>query len=120
MSCNCLIDTGYDAGFCVLLEMKTYKAKKQHICYECGRKIDLGEKYQIEKLVGDGFITVKTCSDCLSVRDAFFCTWVYGEMWQDVYEMLSDGNLPPSDCMTNITKNARDKICDIIEERWKE
>jgi hypothetical protein len=49
-------------------------ARRSHKCYECGREIVPGENYECTagKWAGE-FLRFKTCADCLSVREAFFC-----------------------------------------------
>ena len=65
------------------------KARKQHICGECGRIIHVGEQYEYAtgKHYGD-FYDAKTCTDCLSLREAFFCSWLYGNIWDDFWDWL--------------------------------
>lgn len=62
------------------------------------------------------------CSDCLSLRDSFFCNgWSYGSLWEDFYEHICDidGKIS-SDCLENLTNEARDKVINAIDECWEE
>lgn len=48
---------------------KMRKARKEHICDECGSVIDKGEFYQHVSAKWDGVVqTVKTCEFCKDVR----------------------------------------------------
>jgi len=45
------------------------KARKQHVCCECGATIDPGEIYQrVEGMWEGDFATYKTCEFCANVR----------------------------------------------------
>jgi hypothetical protein len=109
-----------DGGFDFVFDNKQ-KARKDHLCGECERTISPGEEY--ERVFGswEGSIsTHKTCSDCLSVRDAFFCSYAFGQVWSDLKEILSDYN-ETDDCLAKnvlkCTPKAREKISDILEDR---
>ena len=102
---------------------RTPTARKPHKCHECHRDILSGEKYEyvIGKWEGE-FNTWKTCSDCLSIRKSFFCEGYYfGGLFECLYEHILDMNGEiSSDCLTPLTKVARDKVCDMIEEVWQD
>ncbi|MFW2369106.1 MAG: hypothetical protein ACN4GW_22035 [Desulforhopalus sp.] len=119
MSCSCEIDVGHDCG----PEVSTVthpKARKSHNCCECHRVITKGETYELVKALSEGlWDTFKTCADCASVRDALFCQWYYEQMWDDVSETYAGGEPPSSDCMMQMTKVGRDRVCDIIESGWR-
>jgi hypothetical protein len=59
-------------GDCVMADLyreSTPKARKQHVCCECGATIDPGETYQRVEGMWDGrFYTFKTCDFCAQVR----------------------------------------------------
>lgn len=65
--------------------IRTIKAKKNHICCECGKKIQPGEKYDYTagKWEGD-FFTYKTCQFCAQVRTDFRSCACIGELWEDL------------------------------------
>lgn len=69
-------------------------AKKKHCCHECGCIINPGEKYEYVAGVWDGDFDVwKTCLPCATIRKDFMeCGWIYGELWQDLYEQLADSD----------------------------
>lgn len=120
MECSCVIDMDIDGHAVKCLCDKWQKAKKQHRCCECYRTIQPGEKYKIEvNKYDDGLDSFKTCIDCMSVRSAMFCDFLYGEIWEAVGEQIRDDGIPES-CLARITKPAREKICAMIEEQWDE
>jgi hypothetical protein len=96
-------------------------ARRSHKCYECGREIVPGENYECTagKWAGE-FLRFKTCADCLSVREAFFCEgFFYGDIWENVEEHIAhvDG-MVSEDCLLDLTKAGRDKVIALIDERW--
>lgn len=96
-------------------------SRKTHKCYECGKEILPGEKYERSSGVWDGdFNTFKTCADCLSTRESFFCGgYIYGALWEYLWEHLRDVNGEvSSDCIVPLTPEAREKVCDMIERVW--
>lgn len=126
MSCSCVIDIDHNSGPMFLSE-RIVQARKTHTCCECGCTIQRGDHYEyVSGLWGsswDGaWNNYKTCLDCVSVRQNLFCSWIYTQMWEDLYNRIScdDDNLPSSECMMGLTKRARDKVCDLYEEIWEE
>lgn len=98
------------------------KARKVHICCECGRKIMPGEKYERTSGMWDGAMqTFRICADCLSVLDSFFCDGRTFEcMWDDLYEHIRcmRGEIASS-CLVSLTPAARKDVCEMIEEQWE-
>lgn len=120
MECAC-IEVDYD-GASELLSDTTPTARKAHKCCECYRIIPVGEQYRRESLAGDGTIdTYKTCLDCISVRNEFFCSWYYGMVWDDLacYIGDSDGDISES-AIASLTPAARERVCRMIESCWEE
>lgn len=120
--CGCIY-VGLDCGGPEVSRSSMIKARKEHICTECRRKIQPGETYENVWGVWRGDQeTFKTCSDCLSVRRGFFCEgWSYGQVWEDVSNHIQElkGNIA-SDCLKKLTKPARDRVCDMIEGVWED
>lgn len=117
MSCSCSISACDD--YSELGAETNPKARVSHRCGECHREIVKGEVYERFRGLCDGsWFTAKTCIDCKSVRESLFCSWTYGTMWDDFRELYEGDKLPSSDCMMKMTKAARDKVCDIIEDGW--
>ena len=118
---GCIIDTAEDYGYAEFATDKIVTARKQHKCDECNRTIEKGERY--ERVTGkwDGeFYTFRTCSDCLSLRKTFFCTWRYEELWNDFWEDFcywrDDDNAPFFYKLEALTTRARDIILEAIED----
>lgn len=131
-ACSCVavyVEDGYDEGG---EEMRV--AGTEHTCAECNREIELGEQYEFSwgiRLDGDENVVEEesddytTCVDCRSMRKAFFCEgYFYHRTWDDLGNHLAEvvqfGDGVSSECMMQLTKPARDDVCDIIEEIWKE
>ena len=116
MGCSCSIDQDY-ADPVELLVQTNPVAHKVHICDECEEEIPKGQKYSRHKYLFDGRFEVhKTCKNCLSVRGALFCSWIYGTLWESVEEEFQESDeLPNAECMMELTKPARDKFCDLLE-----
>lgn len=118
MNCLCAyVEPSYD-GF---TSERIVKAKKQHVCVECGKTINIGEKYEYTFGVWDGEHDVyKTCCDCVSLRSIFFCDgWYYGMMWEMAYEIVREAitdNVMGLDQLDSLTEKTRNKIIDYIDE----
>ena len=88
----CWCDPGPVAEFYIKF---TRKARKTHKCYECGMPIKIGEKYEHVRAKWEGQIaTVKTCADCVEIRDALdemecFC-WLHGSLMEDVQTQFQE------------------------------
>lgn len=122
---ECQISGCYDdGGSCYQLKRTKPKARKEHICEECSRKIKPGEHYELYYGVYDDTIfIVKTCLDCLSLRKAFFKTGVvYGAVRDQIADQIIyhlDGDVD-SKCILPLTQAAKDFVFDLIEEAWEE
>jgi len=118
--CSCIYVDNYDQPEFIYEE--TRKARKEHNCCECGRIISRGEKYEHTTGKWDRIDTFKTCIDCLSIRNAFFCagwgyTMIQSDLWEHLLEMNGDIS---GDCIAELTPGARDMVCDMIEEIWEQ
>lgn len=89
----CMID-GCDEMVEVLQSRKPV-ARKVHKCHECRRDIQPGERYEYHAgLLDGGWVTYKTCQQCLSVREWLIqvCSgWVYGQIGEDLLEHFWEG-----------------------------
>ena len=121
MDCACVYVDEYSSPLDFYSE-KINTAYKKHKCSECGRVINPGEKY--ERVAGkwDGdFSTYKTCQDCLSLRETFFCRgYAFSWLWHDFREFVADcgGEINFSD-ISKLSPRAREKVCDMLEEYWE-
>ena len=81
-----------------LLTEKRVTASKQHKCCECGRTIEVGEKYLYEAYVGpvrgDLFKVHKTCRHCEPVRSIVMDIDSDGMFWYGMmYEQLCESGV---------------------------
>lgn len=86
MSYDCFCD--YDPATVYAKTEPT--ARKQHKCFECGRGIFPGQRYEKVFGVWDGRVDVfKTCERCVKLREHLaahvrcFC-WAHGNLLEDV------------------------------------
>jgi len=95
-------------------------ARREHVCSECRRVIQPGERYGRVTGKWDGEIqTYKTCFDCQSIIDFLFCDGVvFGEVRADLREHIAEGGTISEDCMIQLTPRARGMVCEIIEGFW--
>jgi len=122
--CGCIYVTA-DWYLPTFYSIKKPKARKEHTCNECGQTIKVGDHY--EKVTAkwpedSGRIrTYKTCLNCLTIRDSFFCEHFYfGNIWDEMREHISefDGQIS-EDCIAKLHKGARDILCEAIQEFWE-
>lgn len=117
MSCSCVYVGDYDpADFS---NTRIVKARKAHKCGECERAIDVGESYEVTVGTWDGmFQTFKTCSDCCSIRSAFFCDgWLFGGVIIELEDHIQEnGGEMSLDCLDKLTPNARSKVIEMIDQ----
>lgn len=119
MNCSC-INSHYDHEPGYLLKDQVVKAAKQHKCCECGRSIEKGEEYELVVGKWDGGLsTYKTCLICCEVRKAFFCSWTYTQIWDDLLEYADQGEGLSQTKIAELPTSARDKVCDFIEDSWE-
>lgn len=121
MECSCAISIDHDGGASVCTE-KIVTARKIHTCDECLRKIKPGEKYENVKGCWDGeWATFHICLDCKSIRDVFFESWLYGQVWENFRaEFGYTDSVVPESCIAELTDGARARVCDFIEAGWED
>jgi hypothetical protein len=90
--CACILVDSYDSP--AFYNAQRRKARKDHICDECGCTITPGNVYENATGKWDGCLdTFKCCSDCLSIRDSFFCDgYLHGGLWEYLSVHISDMN----------------------------
>ena len=122
MECGCSIDSYSDDYSNAFHTTSMRKARKEHVCGECGRKIARGESYERSAGLFDGkILTDKTCPDCLSLREEFFCSWIYSTLWNDFEcEVRENHEYISYAALANLTPAARAKACEIIEQVWSD
>ena len=120
MDCACVYIGDYDCA--ELHSRRMVKARKIHKCEECNREIQPGEEYEYVTAKWYGaFETMKTCQDCLSIREVFFCEgWVYSGMMEHLTEHIQEMNGKiSSECLNAVTPRARELVIDLIDEEWE-
>lgn len=120
MQCTC-IEVDCDDP-CQVISQKVVKARKAYQCCECRETINIGDEYEHYTGTHEGSIFHhKTCKDCVSLRDAYFCNYYFGDVWelfrQHVYESNGEVCLEP---MEKLTPRAKAKACEVIDEFWRE
>ena len=89
MECVCLID-GNDWGDPAEFYHEEHrKARKEHVCCECDETIKPGEMY--EHVTGkweDEIMTYKTCDLCVRIRNEYCCSWVFGQLREEIRQAL--------------------------------
>ena len=114
MSCEIDNDWGEYPG---CFSAKNRKARKEHTCCECGETIPKGALYRYESGIWEGEPQdYKTCLDCISVRDAFFCGSVFGSVWEDMRDMVYDYKEVSSEKINSLTPKAREKVIALVDE----
>lgn len=122
MECSCAIEVDHDCGP-EFYNITMPVARKKHVCCECLKDILPGEQYErIDgKWDGIGMESYKTCMDCKSLRDVFFDTWIYTQVWEDFYnEYGYTDSIIPEHCISQLTPKVRAIVCEYIEEKWDE
>ena len=77
----------------VLLSDKIVRARAVHVCCECRREIQKGDRFESVAGKWDGeFYVFKTCLVCVEIRGAFSCdgTYVYEALWESLTECFPD------------------------------
>lgn len=68
--------------------VKLRKARKAHVCGECGAEIAAGEDYYVHTGLLDGsWLTLKNCLACEQIRDDYGCGCV-GDLDNVILESL--------------------------------
>jgi len=117
MECAC-VNVDVD-DYADLISDTTPTARKVFKCHECKEGITPGQQYRREVTVYDGRLeTNRTCLDCISIRNAFFCGgWYWGDILDSLKEAIwdSDGQISES-CIASLTPGARERVCRMIDE----
>ncbi|HCY85366.1 MAG TPA: hypothetical protein DHV36_09560 [Desulfobacteraceae bacterium] len=100
---------------------KIRTARVPHVCFECLRDIQPGEQYEYVSGIWDGEpAAYKTCLDCKSIRDTFFISWVYTQVWAAFQDEFGyHDSVVPEACIAELTPGARARVCEFIEAGWE-
>jgi len=122
MECSCSISAESDCGGPSKHSEKIVTARKKHVCFECLEDIQAGEKYEYVKGLWDGSYSIyKTCIDCKSIRDTFFDSWVYTQVWENFQDEFGyHDSIIPESCIAELTPGARARVCEFIECGWED
>ena len=120
-NCSCIyVDVG-DLAEC--FSEDEIKARKEHKCCECGGKIKPGETCYLAKgKWGDRWASYKTCINCKSIRDEFFCEgFNFTVLIWDLFGYLREVEGEVSEeCLDNLTEGAKDMVLGYIDEIFEE
>ena len=62
----CSIDYDYQADVC---DTEWRRTRRARACCECSRVLDIGERYESTRILGDGYWTTwSTCASCSAIR----------------------------------------------------
>jgi len=93
MSCCCVDRDLNDVDVVDLKHEKNIPARKPEKCVECGAVIEKGQIHRYENGLSNGkWVTYRTCIPCFKIRQEFCCSWVWGEVLNDVQECLDDAS----------------------------
>lgn len=86
--CDCSCD--YDDGEHPAVHTEqVVRARKTHVCCECGEEIKVGEQYERAKGLWDGsWGTYTTCIPCMRIRDDLCSCFIYGHLRETVWDCL--------------------------------
>lgn len=110
--------TGYDGSVEFFYE-RSYRARKEHKCAECGDVITVGTKYKRVggKCEGQMWHEI-VCAPCFEINETFSCG--NGAEWGNFWEAMWDYVLPElrvtSPCFNKLSMEARVKV---TEKWWK-
>lgn len=67
------------------------KARKPHVCYECGSQIFPGERYTVSKGLWEGvFEEYKRCLICQQLASKYTGCYCFGDLWVTAGEGLEE------------------------------
>lgn len=114
--CGVCLYAGESDGNGEFFNRKDVKARKTHVCHECGLVIQVGQKYEYAAWKYDGeFGDAKTCLICAEIGDAFYCDgrpYGMGDLWNQMREVMGELN---SSCFDRLTTPAAKAE---LQRRW--
>ena len=120
---TCQIELDVDGDIPDFCRQSLIVARKEYKCCECGRTISPGQKYEYTsgRWAGE-FRIYKTCLDCLSIRDALFCNYYFGGIFEELQNEIdmTGGGEHIARNLSGLTPAARAKVCEMLEKHWAE
>lgn len=119
-NCSCIFDDYGD--YPDVYDKQERKARKKHVCEECSKKINIGDKYLYQTCLIDGdWEHQKICLDCFSIIKAFFCSWEWGTVLERINEYIIDikGEVA-SEQLLKLTPKAREYVFNKIDNIFEE
>lgn len=73
-------------------EPEIRRARTMHTCWVCGRKIESGETYRVQKSYQDGWVTFRECAHCVAVLETAWNLHLIEDEWDrlDLYDALRE------------------------------
>ena len=113
--------SGWDEEPAAFYNAELRKARKTHICCECGNAILSGSRYEYVVGEWDGdFLKFDTCALCLEIRIAFSCdgSWVFSTLWEDFRESIFPIFTTANECFGELSVKAKERVMAEWNE-WK-
>jgi hypothetical protein len=122
MSCEVCIGGGDYDGSPEFYTHTYHRARKAHKCCECGRAINIGERYEYFASKFDGDFDVnKTCHQCAEIRQVFSCGNegpYYGQLWEEMRDNAFPNLTTASECFTELSASSKAFVLDKWR-KWK-
>lgn len=114
--CTCSIDMDVGEGpECCTRKMQV--SRKEHMCCECHRLIRIGEAYEYVSGLWDGFWSnQKTCAECVEIRDCYFCSYNFEQMWDAMDEEFRWGADWKVCILDKLSDSARRVMIEYLQE----
>ncbi len=119
---DCDSDACVDVGDYDMLDvdMAIVHSPRAAVCDECGASIEPHHAH--ERATGQNDFVHVTCTDCLSIRDRFFCDgYIYGEILSELWDAIHSCEGRAYPCyLTGLTPRALEMVCEMIHEVWED
>jgi len=116
MATQCFIDVDIDC-YNQFHSERVVTARKDHTCCECRKTIHPGERYEYVFMVTDDIPkTYKTCYSCMEIRNAFFCSWYYTMVWEELWEVERWNGGIPMCSFNGFSQETIEELSDFFDE----
>lgn len=102
-------------GTCDFADVSVRKARKFHRCSECGRRIEIGQRYEHYWGKYDGEVSaIDTCLLCAEIAEAFYCDarMFGGGLWESMDYVMGELTTSCFDKLSTPEAKA------FLRERW--